>query len=160
MIPKELSDWLQVVGLFGVLGGLIFVGLQLRLDRQVALSSSVDQAAADRKVWAQLVAENTDVWRKGLLDEPLSANEAIQFEELAGVWELQHFSRWNRARQTISEQPPERWVREMGLELHRYPGLRKFWQLHVERMDRVGASTSWMGIVSEELERLDRNALE
>ena len=44
MVSKELNDWLQVVGLFGVLGGLIFVGLQLRQDRQVAQSETIYQA--------------------------------------------------------------------------------------------------------------------
>ena len=33
-------DWLQIVGLFGVIASLVFVGLQLKLDREFALSAA------------------------------------------------------------------------------------------------------------------------
>ena len=139
-----------------MLGGLIFVGLQLRLDRQVALANAVDQGAADLQVWAQLITENVEVWRKGLFGEPLSESEQLEFEALARAWELRQFSNWNRTLLTISEQPADRWVREAALEIHRYPGLRAFWHSHEEKMRLVGATTGWLESVSAELERLDR----
>lgn len=40
MNTSKLSDWLQVVGLFGVIGSLIFVGLQMKQDREIALSAA------------------------------------------------------------------------------------------------------------------------
>lgn len=97
MISKELNDWLQVVGLFGVLGGLIFVGLQLQLDRQVALSESVTDAAIDRKYWAELVTQNAEVWVQGSAGEPLTAVEMKKFEVLTVALELQYFTSYNRA---------------------------------------------------------------
>ena len=33
MDSAKLNDWLQVVGLFGVIASLIFVGLQMKQDR-------------------------------------------------------------------------------------------------------------------------------
>ena len=39
MDSAKLNDWLQVVGLFGVIGSLIFVGLQMKQDREIALSA-------------------------------------------------------------------------------------------------------------------------
>ena len=38
MDTAKLNDWLQVIGLFGVIGSLIFVGLQMKQDREIALS--------------------------------------------------------------------------------------------------------------------------
>lgn len=38
MNPAKLNEWLQVVGMFGVIASLIFVGLQMRQDRDIALS--------------------------------------------------------------------------------------------------------------------------
>ena len=51
----KLNDWLQVIGIFAVLGGLIFVGLQMKRDRQIALSESITLAADSRINWPQLV---------------------------------------------------------------------------------------------------------
>lgn len=43
MIPKELNDWLQVAGLFGVFTGLILVAYEInRSGRQLELAASAD----------------------------------------------------------------------------------------------------------------------
>ena len=42
----KLSDWLQVVGLFGVIASLIFVGMQMKQDREVAILAAY-QARTD-----------------------------------------------------------------------------------------------------------------
>jgi hypothetical protein len=34
----KLQDWLQIIGLFGVIASLVFVGLQMMQDREIALS--------------------------------------------------------------------------------------------------------------------------
>ena len=40
MNSRNLNDWLQIIGLFGVIGSLIFVGLQLKLTQDIALSEN------------------------------------------------------------------------------------------------------------------------
>ena len=40
MDSGKLNDWLQVVGLFGVIASLMFVGLQMKQDRDIALSAA------------------------------------------------------------------------------------------------------------------------
>ncbi len=47
--PKELQDWLQVIGLFGVVASLIFVGLEMRQAQQIARSQA-NQARTDTTV--------------------------------------------------------------------------------------------------------------
>lgn len=49
MDSSKISDWLQIVGLFGVIGSLIFVGLQMQQDRQVAILAAY-QARTDLTV--------------------------------------------------------------------------------------------------------------
>jgi len=160
VVSKELNEWLQVVGLFGVLAGLIFVGLQLRLDRQVAQANAVDAASDWNRDWAELVTENTDVWRKGLSGEPLSENEAIQFDVLARAWEIRQFSNWNRTMQTIEPSPAQRWARQAALDIHTNPGLRAYWHSHSQRMKSLGVFSEWNSQVDAEIERLDKAASE
>jgi hypothetical protein len=39
MRNRDSRDWLQIVGLFGVIASLLFVGLQMKQDREIALSA-------------------------------------------------------------------------------------------------------------------------
>jgi len=49
MDSAKLNDWMQVIGIFAVVASLIFVGLQMRQDRQIALSAAT-QARTDTTV--------------------------------------------------------------------------------------------------------------
>lgn len=40
MEPAKLHDWLQIVGLFGVIASLVFVGLQMKQEQEIALSNA------------------------------------------------------------------------------------------------------------------------
>ena len=46
MSSSQLNDWLQVIGLFGVIASLVFVGLQMMQDREIALSAIYQERAA------------------------------------------------------------------------------------------------------------------
>ncbi len=81
MNPARLNDWLQVIGLFGVIASLIFVGLQMMQDREIALSAIYQERSA---VAAELFLEaaSNDVIRRaqaktfGSVSEPLTQEEA------------------------------------------------------------------------------------
>ena len=159
-IPGKLHDWLQIIGLFGVLAGLVFVGLQLRQDRRVAVANAVDAVAGDLVEWAQLVTDNSEVWRKGLAGEPLSESEAMEFDAMARAWDTRQYANWIRAVQGISPSPPERFVRQTAVEVHAYPGLRSFWQQREAYFLQVSqAPSEFMLQVGEELALLDRESL-
>ncbi len=51
MDSAKINDWLQVVGLFGVIASLIFVGLQMKQDREIALSA-ISQARTEATMQA------------------------------------------------------------------------------------------------------------
>jgi hypothetical protein len=159
MVSKELNDWLQVIGLFGVLGGLVFVGLQLKFDRNVAMAAAVDAGSEWNVDWSELVTENTDVWLKGLKGEQLSEKEAIQFDVIANTWQMRQFANYNRTLHTLIDAKPERWIRQFAIDVHRYPGMRDYWRSHLERsqFEQVGG---WNDLVTLEVERLDRAAVE
>lgn len=45
MDSAKLNDWLQVIGMFGVLAGLVFVGLELRQTQEIALAGQYNARA-------------------------------------------------------------------------------------------------------------------
>jgi len=154
MDSHKVNDWLQVIGLFGVLGGLIFVGVQLRLDRQVALRSGVEEATTAVMYWAELVAAYPEAWRKGASGDRLTPDETVQFEALAEALAIHRYSAWNRNTQ-VGVQPPERFIGEAALDFYTNPGLLAWWQRHQERLESVGAGGSLFDTaVDEEIRRL------
>lgn len=57
MDSAKLNDWLQVIGLFGVIASLIFVGLQMKQDQEIALSSAYQSRAdASTQLWSDMAA--------------------------------------------------------------------------------------------------------
>ena len=52
---SKINEWLQVVGMFGVIASLVFVGLQLKQTQQIALSNTY-QARNDATVESLVAA--------------------------------------------------------------------------------------------------------
>jgi hypothetical protein len=157
----KVSDWLQVGGLFGVLGGLLFVGLQLKQDRQIASTAVIAEAASRRMYWAELIGQNPDVWIKGLAGQPMSAAEAVHFDALATSWELSHYSYFYNSNH-MGVSTDTRFVREWALELHTNPGLLAWWRAFRQRLSYTSPTDSevsdWPEQVEEELAQMEIEA--
>ena len=89
MNSQKLNDWLQIVGLFGVIGSLIFVGLQLRQTQAIALSETYQSRTATN-INANVGVLSSPAALSGLakvyrneLDE-LTMPEAVALEQLVG----------------------------------------------------------------------------
>lgn len=82
---SKLNDWLQVVGMFGLIGSLIFVGLQIRQDHEIALSSTY-QARSDATVESANAAINSPAFLNAAAKlyanrpEDLTMQEAVAWE--------------------------------------------------------------------------------
>ena len=74
MNSAKLNEWLQVVGLFGVIASLVFVGLQMRQDREIALSAAT-----------QARTETTTQNILGIASNPIMASALNKIE--AGEYE-------------------------------------------------------------------------
>jgi hypothetical protein len=46
MDSAKLNDWMQVIGIFALVGSLVFVGLQMKQTHEIALSSAYQSRAA------------------------------------------------------------------------------------------------------------------
>ena len=125
-MTSRLNDWLQLLGFIGVIGGLVFVGLQLQQDREIASVASTEDARASMLTWAELVAENPAVWAKGLSGEELSEEQWVAFNALARALDMHYFASWNKAKRMDSETLANRFVREAAYDYYISPGLTRF----------------------------------
>ncbi len=160
MKPTELNDWLQVVGLFGVIASLIFVGLQLKQDRRIALAEVMSAASESSKYWAELVNDNADVWTKGLHGDELSDVETHRFNALADAFFLRWQAAWTRAHQ-LEPALKTRFAREAATHIHQNPGLRRYWRARSAAQTTVdidaldAGPASWSAAVDKQLSAIE-----
>jgi len=63
MNTGKLQDWMQVIGLFGVIASLVFVGLQLRQDREIAIAAAYQARTSSSTDALASIANNQVVIR-------------------------------------------------------------------------------------------------
>jgi hypothetical protein len=156
----DLGQTITILANIGVIGGLVFVGLQLRQEQEIAQSNRVQSASDSIRAWAELVTDNTEFWARGLAGEPLAAEEAIAFRAMAEAYEARFFAQWRSAMltgQTRDLAPGL--AREAALEFSSHPGLLKFWRDHVERMEKLGRPLDWVNLVDNEIKLLESDSL-
>ena len=98
MDKMKLNEWLQVVGLFGVIASLVFVGLEIQQSRQIAVADIYQQRAA-LVIQVQTSGYAPEQYRntrnKALSGETLTpAEQNLMFSRLISwlsYWENNHF---------------------------------------------------------------------
>ena len=80
----KLSDWLQVIGLFGVIIGLAFVGLQMRQDQKIALSNAY-QARTETAISFLLANAENSVLLRAQSKSAKDGSESLTAEELLSL---------------------------------------------------------------------------
>ena len=87
---KKINDWLQIIGMFGLIASLIFVGMQIKQDHEIALSG-VYQARNDISVQSSMDAINSPAFLNASAkiyanrSDELTMQEAVAFEYYIGA---------------------------------------------------------------------------
>ena len=84
MNSQKLNDWLQIVGLFGVIGSLIFVGLQLKQTQEIALSEAY-QSRTSSSVDLNASLISSPEWLSGMSKVYLDRTEELTMQEAIAV---------------------------------------------------------------------------
>ena len=151
-----LGNYGEFIGAIAIVVTLIYLAVQLRQNTRATIIGGTEFAGAMLFHWAELVAENSQVWVKGLSGEDLSAEESAVFWELASASDFRYFTAWRR---TISIGPSEelgrQFVRFQAFDIYTSPGLLAFWQKHQERLNHIEISglpgEEWITAVNEQI---------
>ena len=114
MKSRRLEDWLQIAGMFGIVGSLIFVGLQMKQDREIALSE-IWQARTAAVVEATSSASSNEMLMSAFA-KSASGNlaEVTTVEEQAAHWHtFSSMYLWENShyQYTLGFLPEEHWMR-------------------------------------------------
>ena len=123
-------DWRSIAELIGIaalVASLLFVGLQLQQDREIAsaqLFADYDNTVLE---WGGLISDNRDVWMRGLKGNELDEAERVAFFTLGGTFFFKEGGRFVRAR-TMSSYSPSRVVNYVAQTIFNYPALETVWR--------------------------------
>lgn len=126
MSSRSFENWIQGIGLLGVMGSLIFVGLQVKQADAVAIMDVLDGTAERGHELSALIAENADVWHRACLGEELTPPERIIAANIYWSYLQSNWNNWSRIRETnLGSASPKFLTDAYAANLHRYPGFRK-----------------------------------
>ena len=148
------TDWKQfaeLIGIAAIVASLVFVGLQLQQEEDVAVSQLSYELNARILEWSSLVSSKSEVWRTGLSGGELDESDQVQFEALAHAHISNQQARW-QTRSRLQPGPADHVLIETAQFLYQYPGLYRLW---VERrVFRVESGDVDMGPFSRGVDRV------
>jgi hypothetical protein len=110
----KINEWLQIIGMFGVIASLLFVGLQMKQTHEIALSATY-QARTATAVDLSIGPITSPEWLAGVAKvnsediESLTKEEHVallwEFFALMAVWENNHLQ------YELGFLPEEHWTR-------------------------------------------------
>jgi hypothetical protein len=157
----DFGQAISTLANLGVIGGLIFVGLQLEQDRELAAIDRRMALSESRKYWAELLTENAEIWAKGISGQELTPEEFIRFNALAEARDTEHWQNWaNSGSEAFGEvavdilELRQGFVRQAAHEYSSNPGLLDWYREYQNVMRRFGQYGDFENSVNEEIDRL------
>ena len=142
MATSETLNWRRIaelVGLAGIIGSLVFVGMQLQQDRELALVADYNGYSEINIGLAGLIAEDRDVWIHGLDGDELSPSDQMVFENMARIlYRKQMLASFRTL--VLGGRKPQQVIEQYAFYMYLYPGLRSAFEKHAEHSRRRNAA--------------------
>ena len=129
----------ELVGISAIIGSLVFVGMQLRQEQEIAIVDTYGPIVESNEAVLSLIGEHPEIWEKGLLGDKLSTSEEIVFSGMVRAVFSRHahmFIRFSR----IGPGEPEEIMKEFAYAIYIFPGLRRQWEADNEFQDHRDAA--------------------
>jgi hypothetical protein len=115
-----------MIGIGAIVASLVFVGLQLRQESEIAVREGSSAFVATTVELARLFSDNEEVWRKGLRDDPLTESEQVTYNALVRVFFIERVNRFRRRQLSVGSRDDAMEVPKfVALYMYQYPGLRR-----------------------------------
>jgi len=156
-----IKDAVEVIGIAAIVASLVFVGLQIRQEQEIAIVDTQGQLSQSRIDLTFRIGEQIDIWKKGLDgDQMTEAEQAVFTIQAAAVTDFHQrsFIRWLR----LGPVDPRVAARNFAFALYVFPGLRDEYESSkdfvLSRSSAIGLSQGlglWESEVNGYLEQLD-----
>lgn len=122
---KQISE---IIVLLSVVVSLLFVGYELRMNRQVAVNDTFGSAASVTPDVIDLIISRPSVWERGCAGEELNREDEVIFGGLVQAVDRHFFYRYRRIRDGITSGDPIRPASRVARNRALFPGFDRKWQ--------------------------------
>jgi hypothetical protein len=119
----DMDNWVQGLGLLGVIVSLVFVGLQLEQTEDVAQAELGESSVTWGIELSALISDNADVWHRACLGEELSPPERIIAGNIYWRYTQGNLNSWVRLETTGVGVYESTFISNaFAANIHRHPG--------------------------------------
>lgn len=127
MKPENWKDVAELIGVAAIVASLVFVGLQLRQEQEIAITETFGDMSQSMVDLALEIGNHMDTWQRGLDGEELTSSEQGRFDALAtSAIQLNQriYIRWVR----LGPIDPDVAASSFAYALYIFPGLRRHYE--------------------------------
>ena len=132
MNSQQVHDWLQILGMLGIIASLIFVGVQVNQTQRIGEGEAATNYQQSLIAARELIVNNADVWARGCMGEEMSVTDQVRFAQLYRTYTQVTFFGWLAARNGILEVDGAEAINAFVANQHRYPGFAQMRDAWVE----------------------------
>ena len=130
----KLTNWkdtAELIGIAAIVASLIFVGLQLKQDRDLAIAEATISSFSHIQELQGRRIEHIEIWNSGNAGLKLDANQRAVYRELIVAAHRSAFMTWS-ALDRAGLGNVEFALRDFAGFLYRYPAAQREWEAHVD----------------------------
>ncbi len=116
-----------MIGIASIVASLLFVGLQMRQEQDIASAQIWSERNQVRAELANLIYTDPQIWVNGLEGAELSAFDTVRFEAIAFLYFQKESAQYNQRYLQVSPAPERRIAHGLANMMWSYPGLRSAW---------------------------------
>ena len=110
-----------------IVASLIFVGLEMRQAREIAMSDGALANGANEIERYNAISANPEIWRRGSSGDDLTENEEVVFRSLMQIVEAAEFMEVARLRRVGAQDVADTLTADFSVFLFKNPGARRVW---------------------------------
>jgi hypothetical protein len=126
----KTTNWKSIVELLGItaiVASLIFVGLEMRQAREIAMSDGALANGANEIERHNSIVDNSEIWRSGNSGSELSENDQVVFRSLVQIVHATEFMEIRRLRRVGAFDIADALTADFSVFLYKNPGARRVW---------------------------------
>ena len=163
----KLENWkelFEAVGLIAIVASLVFVGIEFRQSRAIAIGEGNLANAQIQIESNNAINEYSIIWTRGNSGEPLAEHDAVIFQNLVKNVAIHAFMEYARLGQLEFDEATESVTAQFSVFLFQNPGAREVWHQTEEFLAKHFASpvthAAWKDEVRANLTKLERGAVQ
>jgi hypothetical protein len=164
MKSTNWKDVAELIGITAIVASLLFVGLQMRQEQEIAIADTYASTTESSGTLAILIESNSEIWRDGLDGAELTLSEELKFLAMVNAVETHYFNMFLRFR-LLEINDPGVQSRDYAYAIYTHPGLRRAYLKKKEFNDAQGqawnipaANGPFRRNVDSYLDQLDKNS--